>query len=77
MLIECSGIHSHHPIAVPFETPTSEREIEFNNEFASYRTVVENVICHIREWSICGNLFCINDTNDLETLGSHHCNSPP
>lgn len=68
------GIHHAHKIVTPYDPPTSQREEEFNNDWASYQTVVENVIAHIRDWNICGGLFRLKDNQNIETLGQlHHC----
>lgn len=55
------GVDRHHLTILPIEEhgkgELDEDEKEFNNEFSGYRTVVENVFAHIKQWSICKQPF--------------------
>jgi hypothetical protein len=55
------GIQNVHPSILPFDQPSSDWKEQFNNEFASYRTIVENVISKIKDWSICGDIYRVQD----------------
>lgn len=48
-----------------------DNEKHFNKQFKSIRTVVENVISHIKMWRICKNTFQVH-TNDLEKAQQVH-----
>lgn len=50
-----------NPIILPVTgDDLTGKEEEFNNEFASIRTVVENVFAHIKQWKMCKHIFKIN-----------------
>lgn len=53
-----NGFHKHmEKFVIPFiatqDRPLTEEEERFNNEWASIRTVVENVFAHIKKWKAC------------------------
>lgn len=52
------GLERIHPTILPFvqlsnQPELSKEEKEFNNEWASVRVIVENVICQIKKWKCC------------------------
>jgi hypothetical protein len=52
------GLERIHPTILPFvqlsnQLELSKEEKEFNNERASVRVIVENVICQIKKWKCC------------------------
>ena len=58
------------PVTPTNNWPLTPEEVAFNNDFASIRTIVENVFAQIKKWKMCKNTFKIN--GDLETAQEKH-----
>jgi len=51
----------------------TEMEQNYNNEVSSIRTVVENVIAHVKKWKICRYTLRLKGLKDLKVgLEQHH-----
>jgi len=56
------------PFKIVNATPLTESESAFNNEWASYRTVVENVFAHIKKWNACKDQFRLTQEQGMEII---------
>jgi hypothetical protein len=49
-----------------------DKEIEFNKKFKSIRTIIENIIAHVKMWKICKYTYRSYPGNDLLGIQEEH-----